>query len=86
MITTWNEGEQISDEKLEKLFEPFSGNGGEGKGLGLWVTYQIIISLKGSIEVKSEPDNTQFIVVLPIRSAEQGKGEFYQSDDLSKAS
>lgn len=68
MITTWNEGEQISDEKLEKLFEPFSGNGGEGKGLGLWVTYQIIMSLKGSIEVKSEPDNTQFIVVLPIIS------------------
>ena len=66
-IRTWNEGDQISDEELETLFEPFSGKGGEGKGLGLWVTYQIITSLKGSIEVSSAHDGTEFIVLLPIR-------------------
>lgn len=65
-ITTWNEGEQISDAELETLFEPFSGTGSEGTGLGLWVTYQIINSMKGSVEVSSTPDDTQFLVLLPI--------------------
>ncbi|MDA9982301.1 HAMP domain-containing histidine kinase [Gammaproteobacteria bacterium] len=68
-ITTWNEGEQISDTELETLFEPFSGIGGAAKGLGLWVTYQIINTLKGSIEVSSGPDDTRFLVVLPLKSA-----------------
>ena len=65
-INTWNEGDQISDAELETLFEPFSSNEGAGKGLGLWVTYQIINTLKGSIEVSSAPDDTRFAVVLPL--------------------
>ena len=68
-ISTWNEGKRITDAELETLFEPFSGNDGTGKGLGLWVTYQIINTLKGSIEVNSGPDDTRFVVVLPVSSA-----------------
>lgn len=72
-IAAWNEGKQISDAELETLFEPFSGNDGARKGLGLWVTYQIINTLKGSIEVSSGPDDTRFNVVLPLtRTSYQG--------------
>jgi len=69
IITTRNEGKQIGDAELETLFEPFSGNGGAGRGLGLWVTYQIINTLEGSIEVSSGSNDTRFVVVLPSRPA-----------------
>lgn len=65
-IRTWNEGKPIVDEKLETLFEPFSGSEDGGRGLGLWVTYQIVNTLGGVIEVNSEPEGTEFTIDLPL--------------------
>ena len=45
-----DQGPGIDPDDVERLFEPFySGTGGHG--LGLWVTYQVISQLGGSIEV-----------------------------------
>jgi len=60
-----NSGPQMSDETIAHLFEPFMTGHQGGRGLGLWVTYQIVTELGGTIEVDSGEDDTRFTVVLP---------------------
>ena len=40
-----------------------------GGGLGLWVTYQIVHQLKGTIDVSSAVPETRFVVNLPVAMA-----------------
>jgi two-component system, NtrC family, sensor kinase len=61
-----NDGELIPAVQLEHLFEPFAAPGESGNGLGLWVTYQIVEQLKGSISVRSEAPDTSFTIRLPL--------------------
>jgi signal transduction histidine kinase len=64
-----NDGRSIPAELMEHLFEPFSSGSEGGSGLGLWVTYQIVEQLRGTIRVKSGPPETEFAVVLPLGAA-----------------
>lgn len=62
-------GPGISEETMEKIFDPYftTKEKGEGTGLGLSVVHGIIKNYKGSISVFSEPDvNTSFSVLLPL--------------------
>jgi signal transduction histidine kinase len=61
-----NDGQAIPPEVLEHLFEPFSLPSESRSGLGLWVTYQIVQQLKGTIEVTSSDTETRFVVKLPL--------------------
>ena len=63
-----NDGAYIAPDKIDHLFEPFhmTTGAGKGHGLGLWVSYQIIQQLGGTIEVQSAPGNTEFFVALPV--------------------
>ncbi|MBM4166006.1 MAG: PAS domain S-box protein [Ignavibacteria bacterium] len=68
-ISICDNGTGISQEHLEKIFEPFftTKKIGEGTGLGLWVSYGIIKSFQGDIQVHSEEGKgTTFTVILPI--------------------
>ena len=68
-ITVKDFGEGIKEEHLSKIFEPFftTKNVGEGTGLGLSLTYNIIQEHAGSISVSSElGDGCQFRVSLPV--------------------
>jgi len=67
IIDVSNNGSYIPKEKIPFLFEPFTSLNESGSGLGLWVIYQIVQQLGGSIAVQSEPDKTQFTVQLPLR-------------------
>jgi two-component system NtrC family sensor kinase len=63
-------GKGMTAEQLDKVFLPFftTKEVGEGTGLGLSVSYGIIKSLGGEIEVESEVgDGTVFTVTLPMR-------------------
>jgi two-component system, NtrC family, sensor kinase len=64
-----NSGQYIPSEALERLFEPYAADGqaasGRTSGLGLWVSYQIVTRLGGTISTSSEPGYTVFEVVLP---------------------
>jgi len=64
-----NDGRAIPAELMEHLFEPFSSGSEGGSGLGLWVTYQIVEQLRGTIRVKSGPPETEFAVALPLGAA-----------------
>jgi signal transduction histidine kinase len=62
-------GSGISEENLNKIFEPFftTKSQGKGTGLGLWVSYGIIKSFQGNIEVKSEiGKGATFTIKLPL--------------------
>jgi two-component system NtrC family sensor kinase len=58
----------ISEENIENLFDPFfSTKGHHGTGLGLSVSYGIIQSHGGEIEVESTPGKgTVFTIYLPL--------------------
>ena len=64
-------GKGIPKENMKKIFEPFFSDKppGEGTGLGLFVTRQIVDKLGGTIEVQSRIGvGTSVSVVLPNRS------------------
>jgi len=60
-------GQGISEEEMSRLFRPFySGRGGKGLGLGLWISHNIIEGHGGSIEVESQlGEGTTFTIKLP---------------------
>jgi len=55
-IEVTDNGEGISEENLERVFEPFfsTRSADQGTGLGLWVCHNIIKSLNGSIDIASQ--------------------------------
>ena len=61
-----NDGVGLNDNQLQHLFEPFAESRRKGKGLGLWMTYQLATQLHGRIEAQSKPGQTVFTVKLPI--------------------
>ena len=69
-VTVINGGRILTDMQTAHLFEPFATAGERGRGLGLWVCYQIAHQLGGEIEVESEmrdgAGRTAFKVTLPI--------------------
>ena len=71
-------GKGISPEHLDRLFDPFfsTKKEGEGTGLGLSVSYNIINKHGGRIEVESAPGKGAcFSIFLPME----------KDDDVSRA-
>lgn len=64
-----NEGEPIPPERMPHLFEPFVHYRPDGNGLGLWVCYQIVSQLGGTIGAQSDPEGTRFTVTIPLPAA-----------------
>lgn len=73
-VVVSNTGEHIPDDVVNHLFEPHwpsqKAQGVKSYGLGLWVSYQIVTQLNGTISVSSQPGETAFEVVLPIQSGD----------------
>jgi len=64
-----DDGYGIEKKNRDRIFDPFftTKSTGEGTGLGLAVSYGIIKSHGGHIEVKSEPgEGSEFIITLPV--------------------
>lgn len=63
-LTVVNRGQQIPDELLTKLFEPFTRESRRpsqnGLGLGLYIAYQIAKAHKGELVVDSSENETRF--------------------------
>jgi PAS domain S-box-containing protein len=62
-------GMGMSPEQAEKVFDPFftTKPAGEGTGLGLSVTYEIIRNHRGQVTVESKPgEGSTFHVLLPL--------------------
>ncbi len=61
-----NNGEAIAEQQMRSLFEPFTADGPQRLGLGLWVTDQTVRQLNGHIQVRSTQARTAFDVLLPL--------------------
>ncbi|MCH7881731.1 MAG: PAS domain-containing protein [Proteobacteria bacterium] len=78
LITVKDYGQGIKEEHLSKVFEPFftTKNVGEGTGLGLSLSYNIIQEHGGSISVSSHyGEGCQFEISLPIYEEEPTAGQ-----------
>ncbi|MBK1719743.1 sensor histidine kinase [Thiocystis violacea] len=62
-----NSGLTLPPEQLAHLFEPYPEARPKAQGLGLWICYQIVSQLGGTIRVMSEVGLTRFQVALPLR-------------------
>lgn len=68
LVTITDNGKGIAAANLDKIFQPFftTKPSGQGTGLGLSLSYDIIKLHKGNISVRSEPgDGTSFIISVP---------------------
>lgn len=69
-IVVANTGKAMSVERIGQMFEPFVAADPSEKqhrhGLGLWICWQIVQRLKGSINVSSDDHWTSVSVSLPI--------------------
>jgi sensor histidine kinase regulating citrate/malate metabolism len=65
-----NTGKALSVERIGQMFEPFvDADPSENQyrhGLGLWICWQIVQRLNGSINVSSDDQWTRVSVSLPI--------------------
>ncbi len=66
-------GPGISDEVMNKIFQPFYTTKEAGTGLGLSISYGIVRGHGGDIEVRSEAGKgTTFYVYLPVKVNHEG--------------
>ncbi|CAM3646432.1 histidine kinase N-terminal domain-containing protein [Mesobacillus zeae] len=65
-----NNGPAIPENLLKSIFEPFVTTKKLGTGLGLFVCREIIEKHKGILACTSEPDKTEFIILLPAANDE----------------
>lgn len=61
-----NSGSPIPEKQMSHLFEPFVHYRADGNGLGLWVCYQIVSQLGGTIEAHSHDNETTFKTTIPL--------------------
>lgn len=69
-VSIEDSGPGVPKEILDKIFDPFFTTKpiGQGTGLGLYISKQIIEKHKGIIDVISTKGNTKFIVYLPYQN------------------
>jgi len=70
IVTIQDDGHGIDERDREHIFEPFYTTKpvGQGTGLGLYISFEIVRSHGGSIEVESNPGiGTRFILSLPVQ-------------------
>ncbi len=67
-------GPGVAPELRERIFEPFFTTKavGVGTGLGLDISYRIVVTRHhGDLRVLSEPGDTRFQVILPLRHGDE---------------
>jgi signal transduction histidine kinase len=67
-IAISDNGQGISPEIQNRIFEPFFSTRDEGSGLGLAISKRLIEQLKGEIQVRSQPDSgTRVLLLIPLK-------------------
>jgi len=67
-ISVADTGGGIPEQMMETIFEPFftTKKVGEGTGLGLWLTHNIITEMGGRIEVTNRAEGARFQISVPV--------------------
>ena len=85
LLSVWNSGQSIPDDRLLQLFTPHSATGlprpNEGAGLDLWLSHRIAFFHAGVIMAGNRPqDGTEFTVSLPCSPPDRLQ---FQSQDVT---
>jgi signal transduction histidine kinase len=67
IIAICDNGPGIPDAIKDRVLEPFFTTKKEGTGLGLYISYSIMKTLKGDLEIHSSSQGTRVNLVLPAR-------------------
>lgn len=67
IIAISDDGPGIPDAIKERVLEPFFTTKKEGTGLGLYISYSIMKTLKGDLEIHSSGQGTRVNLILPER-------------------
>jgi signal transduction histidine kinase len=67
IIAITDNGPGIPAAIKEKVLQPFFTTKKEGTGLGLYISYSIMKTLKGDLEIHSSGQGTQVNLILPAR-------------------
>ena len=75
VVELTNSGDEIPIKIQSHIFDPFftTKPRGEGSGLGLDIVRQIVQRQGGEIRMQSQPNNTTFIVLLPLPMVTRGQ-------------
>jgi signal transduction histidine kinase len=73
LLTIQDTGEGIPADLIEKVWDPFQKHPrSSGAGIGLTLSKELIQSMRGTIEVKSEPNcGACFEIQFPIQKGQQ---------------
>ena len=67
-IIVTDNGMGMAEDELNKVFDPFYTTKEKGTGLGLYITFNEVKKMHGSIEVSSQKgQGTSFIVLVPLQ-------------------
>jgi len=84
-IAVKDSGIGISEQYIEKIFDPYFTTKEKGSGLGLATSYSIIKNHDGLIDVKSEPGTgTTFFIYIPATGISQ-QADIRQSEPATHA-
>jgi len=67
IIAITDNGPGIPDSIKDRVLEPFFTTKKEGTGLGLYISYSIMKTLKGDLEIHSSRQGTRVNLILPAR-------------------
>ena len=67
-ISIQNNGPQIAKKDLDRLFDPFftTRQPGEGVGMGLTISYNLIKEHNGEIKARNLTEGVEFLIELPV--------------------
>jgi signal transduction histidine kinase len=82
LIRVTNTGSTISEELLDKIFDPFFSTKYTGRGMGLAAAKGIVQNHNGCISVISRNDKTTFYILLPREIPDK---EFMKDNEASPA-
>ena len=80
-------GHGIRPEVMHRMTDPFftTKDVGEGTGLGLWITENIVRAHNGSLTCESRPgEGAKFVVVLPRRAPDTARHGILAADETEK--
>lgn len=80
VVRVVNDGQEFPQARRESPFEPIVG--GEGNGLGLWASHQLVTSMGGRITLSTEQGRTAFEVRLPLHPLPDAANRSVYSRDL----
>jgi len=67
IVAVSDNGPGIPDAIKDRVLEPFFTTKKEGTGLGLYISYSIMKTLKGDLEIQSSRQGTRVNLILPAR-------------------